>query len=355
MDSRRSVFSTIEWNANTNAGLWLDKFLNLNVCEAEEKPEKRLIQDVSNTKEPEIYGKFFLRWQSYLIGMDAVMDEGHVQGRLAINLGAESVLETNIALHRIYGVPFIPGSALKGLAAFYVKKYLDEKDWGKKSAAYLTLFGNDENAGYVTFHDALYVPHSGKDGQALWPDIITSHHQKYYSGGANDTPTEWEKPIPVNFLTATGRYLIALSGDKSWAKAGFEVLRMALEQMGIGAKTSSGYGRILFRDSKNNELGTHEPYEIALHRLLRLETPSQDCQRGRVANIRDGGTYGFINPGRGGGGQVFVHSKNIISGEQVLRVGQVLDYIIVDTPDGKKQADQVKILLNPPGAAKNQA
>jgi len=35
---------------------------------------------------------------------------------LVVGLGAESVLETSLTLHRIYGYPIIPGSALKGLA-----------------------------------------------------------------------------------------------------------------------------------------------------------------------------------------------------------------------------------------------
>jgi len=35
--------------------------------------------------------------------------------RLVVGLGSESVLETAITLHRIYGFPVIPGSALKGL------------------------------------------------------------------------------------------------------------------------------------------------------------------------------------------------------------------------------------------------
>ena len=39
--------------------------------------------------------------------------------RLAIGLGSDSVLETAITLHRIYGFPIIPGSALKGLTRIW--------------------------------------------------------------------------------------------------------------------------------------------------------------------------------------------------------------------------------------------
>jgi CRISPR-associated protein Cmr6 len=45
--------------------------------------------------------------------------QGRVVERLAVGLGAPSVLETGIALHRVYGIPYLPGSAIKGLTRHY--------------------------------------------------------------------------------------------------------------------------------------------------------------------------------------------------------------------------------------------
>lgn len=42
-----------------------------------------------------------------------------VDWRLAIGFSAPSVLETGIALHRIYGIPYLPGSAVKGLTRHF--------------------------------------------------------------------------------------------------------------------------------------------------------------------------------------------------------------------------------------------
>jgi CRISPR-associated protein Cmr6 len=55
----------------------------------------------------------------------------------------------------------------------------------------------------------------------------------------------------VPFLSVTGRYLIALAAPElpnpsEWIQATFAILEGALEEMGIGAKTSSGYGRMKF-------------------------------------------------------------------------------------------------------------
>jgi len=116
--------------------------------------------------------------------------------------------------------------------------------------AYKVVFGDSDEAGYITFFDALYVPDTGYNKQAMYPDIITVHHPKYYQGEANATPSDWDSPTPIPLLSATGSYLIALAApdlqenEPSWIEKTFEILAYALEEMGIGAKTSSGYGRM---------------------------------------------------------------------------------------------------------------
>src|SRR5690606_25047808 len=122
-----------------------------------------------------VYRDFFDQWKGTLVGLcgEENCHEAEVSGRLAVNLGSESVLETSIALHRTYGVPYIPGSALKGLAAHYVIHYQDGDKWGRESEAFKILFGDTTSAGFVTFYDALYVPGTGN---GLVPDVITVHH-----------------------------------------------------------------------------------------------------------------------------------------------------------------------------------
>src|SRR6266516_6731851 len=128
--------------------------------------------------------------------------EAEVQGRMVIGMGDESVLETSVTLHHTYGVPYIPGSALKGLAASYVRQKLGE-EWQKEGEAYKTIFGETNDAGYITFFDAYYVPGSGYKGQVLYPDVIAVHHQNYYQGGEKaKAPADWDSPIPVPFLSA---------------------------------------------------------------------------------------------------------------------------------------------------------
>jgi CRISPR-associated protein Cmr6 len=232
----------------THPGLWLDKYI-----ESQSRDEKTsrpsLVKEVTATPISEAYTAYFKSWEKMLKEYSTFTRKAKVQGRMVVGLGSESVLETSIALHRTYGVPYIPGSALKGLAASYARSHLDE-DWKPTSDAYKIVFGDTGDAGYIIFFDALYIPDTGHHGQVLYPDVITVHHQNYYNG--TDAPTDMDSPNPVPFLSATGTYLVALAapditdakGKKAWVNAAFTLLQNALKTMGIGAKTSSGYGRL---------------------------------------------------------------------------------------------------------------
>lgn len=261
--TRRQSLASLKRPAQAiHPGLWLDKF----ICNQGEKakcvderddpkkrlPKTRLVEEVAEIPAWQDYPRFFDRWRETLAACGAKTGEARTQGRMIVGLGGEAVLETAIALHRTYGVPYIPGSALKGLAASYARRRLGA-EWNPHTPgaqAHHKVFGQTEDAGYVTFYDALYVPGSGHDsGQgphALHADVLTVHHQKYYQG-EDAAPADWDSPNPVSLLAATGKYLIALAAEPAWEKwrdAAFEILKLALAEEGVGAKTSSGYGRL---------------------------------------------------------------------------------------------------------------
>lgn len=251
MNSCRNVFVNLDKSIANHAGLWLDKFLTTQQesTNNNEQPKTRLVNEVGTISQPEIYTKFYQRWKQTLEQIsDVQTGKATVQGRMAVGLGTESVLETSIKLHHTYGVPYIPASALKGVTASYARDYL--QGWEKTSPNYAIVFGtsaddqnNEEAAGFVTFYDALYVPDSGINKQALHADVITVHHQDYYQD-KNLAPADWDSTTPISFLTATGEYLIALSGPEDWVSLTFDILKEALKELGVGAKTSSGYGRM---------------------------------------------------------------------------------------------------------------
>jgi CRISPR-associated protein Cmr6 len=299
---------------DTHAGLWLDKYLS----DDSDNAKKALVSEVAEIAESSIlYGRFYQRWTNALNELGAECREAKSQGRLAMNLGNDAVLETSIALHRTYGMPYIPGSALKGLSSHYAMRRL-EKDWAKDSRGFKVLFGDTTTAGYVTFYDALYIPGTGHNGSPLWPDVIAVHHPRYYRNEPEAPPADWDSPIPIPFLTATGSFLVALSGPEKWVDAAFDILKLALENEGIGAKTYSGYGRMTLGTVALNDTDLDQAESAASQGVL-----PTGYQRGRVKKFT--GTYGFIEP-EGGGDDVFVHVSDLTGGVDALRPGQQVVY-----------------------------
>lgn len=247
MKSRRdSLDALTDPPTITHTGLWLDRYLKeipLRGSSESTSSYVNFVDSVAAISEPPLYASFFKRWKMQLDTMGALTRDAQVKGRMVIGLGEESVIETAITLHHTYGTPVIPGSALKGLAAYYARNYLDEAQWGVKSQAYCTLFGDVESAGYITFFDALYIPKTGHAHKPLHADVITVHHPDYYQGN-DKPPADWDSPNIIPFLSATGSYLVALAGSEAWVNVAFTILEWALAKLGIGAKTSSGYGRI---------------------------------------------------------------------------------------------------------------
>lgn len=250
---RQILTPTLRREKETHAGLWLDKYMLDQSKNKENSSRRDLVNEVADIPDPPAYIAFYNRWEAMLQTGVAQTRKVRVRGRMAVGLGSESLLEASISLHRTYGVPYIPGSALKGLAASYAHHALSD-GWHRGEPFHQAIFGDTDTAGYITFFDALSIPGTGKyHGHALAPDIITVHHQNYYQN-ARPVPLDSDDPNPIPFLSTTGDYLLALGAPDfqeptRWIDLTFQILAEALEKLGIGAKTSSGYGRLAFLES----------------------------------------------------------------------------------------------------------
>lgn len=253
-----------------HAGLALDRYLTEPAGANKSEALHALYEYVAELPPPALYRSAFDRWQTTLrlqesAGVSAALAERvySVRGRMIVGLGAETVRETAVTLHRLYGVPFIPGSALKGLAHHYARYLCAEAERRGDAGATRTiteqmavLFGTPPDkktggsgeAGYVTYHDAWYVPGTPRDrpDRPLALDVITVHHPDYYQKRGAVAPTDFDDPVPTAFLSARGDYLVAVLGPtQEWAQLAQDLLERALADWGIGGKTSSGYGRLV--------------------------------------------------------------------------------------------------------------
>ena len=138
--------------------------------------------------------------------------------------GNRSPLETGLALHHTYGVPYIPGSALKGLASHYCDQVWGEKnpDYKLKARYHRVLFGTTDESGYIVFNDGWISPESLDS--CLECDVMTIHHPKYYRS-EDSPPSDYDSPTPITFLSINDKCTFQLflycdsPGDegKKWA------------------------------------------------------------------------------------------------------------------------------------------
>jgi CRISPR-associated protein Cmr6 len=181
-----------------------------------------------------------------------------IADKLIIGLGSASVYETSITLHHIYGVPYIPASAIKGsFRSYLIHKYFENElkkydDYSKfeneilfKTKWFVDIFGTEDIQGKVYFFDSF------SNNIDIKKDIMNPHYPDYYD--KKQPPTDTQNPKPINFLTISGKFEFMFG-----VKEDFEVkikdtkynilefieneLQNSLKEFGIGAKTSVGYG-----------------------------------------------------------------------------------------------------------------
>ncbi len=192
-------------------------------------------------------------------------------------LGNEYPLENGFAFLNPYGLPYLPGSGVKGVLRQAARE-LASGDWGDthgwttdaihtldtgkdiiKLSPLDVLFGKQSQdgdtehlRGVLSFWDALpQVP-----GDSLAVDIMTPHHSHYYQDG--QTPHDSGQPNPISFLTLPPGTCFAfhvrcdqprlerlapdLARDDHWQSLLNAAFLHAFSWLGFGAKTAVGYG-----------------------------------------------------------------------------------------------------------------
>jgi CRISPR-associated protein Cmr6 len=200
------------------------------------------------------------------------------RSRLIVGLGGKGALEIGITLHHTTGLPYIPGSALKGLARAYAllslaaelqagQDELEQLDTdlmlGRLDAtlelatAYREIFGfaanehlSESDAGKVIFYDAILFTAlvDPPNSEIFSIDVMTPHFSDYYRANGGADPHDADKPNPVSFLTVNEGLIFGFAvgtrgnGTDDHRKQARAWLRGGLTELGIGAKTASGYG-----------------------------------------------------------------------------------------------------------------
>ncbi len=201
-------------------------------------------------------------------------------GRLMVNLAGGVIENAGIALDRCFGLPFIPGSAVKGIARSQALLEIHEAREPDKSRLLrlaLLLFGYGANdikgkgdfawaggassaktiaaeIGSTDFKGCTcFLPAYPTTPPTLVVDMVNPHYPEYY-GGRKPRAEDNENPIPNYFpaVEAGSSFGFAVLLNRLPAVDGLTAqalldqakqwLERAVTRKGAGAKTAAGYG-----------------------------------------------------------------------------------------------------------------
>jgi CRISPR-associated protein Cmr6 len=197
------------------------------------------------------------------------------QWRLVSGLGIPHPFETGFVFDHTYGVPYLPGSSVKGAARTWAEEMRNDGDrrWGcapDDETVLDTVFGPEQSEerkgkftpaqGAVIFLDAY---------PSTWPklevDILNPHYKEYYERKVDANrnpipPVDYLSPTPIYFLTVAPdqafEFAVAVKAslEKETLKAAgvhngeclvtkaLEAIQGAARDLGFGGKTAVGYG-----------------------------------------------------------------------------------------------------------------
>ncbi|MEN0067997.1 MAG: type III-B CRISPR module RAMP protein Cmr6 [Myxococcota bacterium] len=260
--------------------------------------KSRFVRQLADFSEmPEGYSTLFNRWvrrtlddHNGLFGRRTRIAVS--QGRVLCGLGLLTPSENGLAIHATYGVPYLPGSSLKGIARAWLVEQVTTGPWATGGALFREIFGwqagGEEDreqdpglSGAVSFLDALWTPpdeHLTQLPKHPWAaEIVTPHHGKYFAGHGG--PDGTESPVPSTFLAAQGGFRVVIEGPQEMLGPTMDVLERALAERGVGAKGRAGYGRFVFLDEMT---GVERDIEEQRQAAARRETAES-----RVTEAKD--------------------------------------------------------------------
>lgn len=278
-------------NKNIHFGLKMDKFTNIfNIKEdlINAKASLKLVHDNIDSILKTDYST-----------CEIIDLQANILDKLIVGLGGHSVFETDIKVHHTYGVPYIPASAVKGcLRNYIINEYFDGiEEAAEKDFNFIKIFGgiyeDEVYKGGVVFLDAFPLDNNII---TVAKDIMTPHYDY-----ANNNYRDDYLITPISFLVIKEvrfRFPIKIRTKMYIAEKGeskleytqnylVQELSKMLENHGIGAKTSVGYG--FFKDIQESnkiqkeinkkieeiklseELKNLSPIEISLYHIDRIE------------------------------------------------------------------------------------
>ncbi len=245
-----------KYTSGDNGGLWYDKFCFYWQINGHDwtlgKNKERWIKTVAGDNscgQQEQLDEAISRYVALVRVYGGDVRIYSTQSRFVTGLGREHPVENGFTWHHTLGTPYLPGSSVKGVLRDWVEHWQDSNGDGGNKALVANLFGSagsESKIGSLICFDALPVK-----PVKLEAEVMTPHYSEYYQDkGTHNPPADWYSPVPIPFLTvaASQKFIFGIAPRRGTAvdlAVVFQWLDQALEILGAGAKTASGYGSFL--------------------------------------------------------------------------------------------------------------
>ena len=173
--------------------------------------------------------------------------------------GNSHPVENGFLWHHTLSTPYMQGSAVKGIMRSWLENQLgygvDEDDNHSELKRYFgseTKASADNQAGNLIFFDALPIAQP-----KLKVEIMTPHVGDYYADKGKTAPADWHSPNPIPLLAVEQISLLFCIAPRLGKIEATELaqlrtaLQNALANMGAGAKTQTGFGRLNINESES--------------------------------------------------------------------------------------------------------
>jgi len=291
-------FPPPRFEEDSHRGLWYERFFNQyddnwQIKKEDKKQEDGKMRWVKNTCSYEKCGdsdtltQYKQRREQLVKALKGKSQVFQTTWHFVTGLGLAHPVENGFAWHPTLGVPYLAGSAVKGLVRAWLTEWTEvdntEIEWWLGSE-------DDKNprAGQLIFFDAFPIK-----PVELTADVMTLHMKEWYENGeqienlqqTDRIPADWHDPNPIPFLAVKqANFLFSIAPRcierDNLIEPALEVLANALEWLGAGAKTAVGYGHLQLsnqykRESEeqhqnkkqDQEEKTRLPEEKILHQL----------------------------------------------------------------------------------------
>lgn len=291
----------------SHKGLWFERFFNKydHQWQVPTGDKQDWIDSVTDPCGNEAVLQFVTKQQQQLcrsLGGEAKVFRA--EWHFATGLGNAHPVENGFAWHPTLGTPYLSGASVKGLIRAYIEIWAGlEQDqireicrrwFGSESKDPKKQNKDDPSeAGAYIFFDAIPL-----HPVTLGCDIMTPHMGGWYAKGdeivdvtenADCVPADWHNPVPIPFLVVNqGSFLFSIAPRNplnTEAKAELELvmeaLSNALEYIGAGAKTATGYGRMI------NDIAANKTIEKEHKEAVRAEMSVEERFRAQLQETDD--------------------------------------------------------------------